>query len=344
MRFRSDNVAPAAPEILEALNRANAGAADAYGADDWSGRLNETYSRLFEHEVFVYPVATGTAANAIALAAVCPPWGAILAHQEAHIEGDEAGAPEFYSGGAKIELVGGAHAKIGAREMDSHLRRLRHGVHSPAPAAISVSQASERGTVYRSDELAAIAAIAKHNGLRMHMDGARLANALAFLGCSPADITWRAGVDLLSFGATKNGALFGEAIITFDNALAEQIERRRKRGGHLFSKARYGAAQLLAYVEDDLWLRLGARANDLAARIGLAAGPLLSAPVESNQVFIKPGVEGLQELRAAGVEFYEWGVSDSGEGRLVVSWDQDEAEVDALCTLLAALQRSLINF
>jgi threonine aldolase len=337
MNFRSDNTAPAAPEILAAVAAANAGAASAYGDDEWSARLNRVFSALFEREVMVFPVSTGTAANAIALASAIPPWGSVLAHREAHVESDECGAPEFYSGGAKIEVLDGADAKLAAPMVEAHLQRLRHGVHSPLPAAISISQASERGVAYRPDEIAALSAVARLESMALHMDGARFANALAFLGCAPADITWRVGVDLLSFGAAKNGGLGPEAIVAFDLSRGEQIERRRKRGGHLLSKQRYAAAQLLAYVENGLWITLASRANALAARIGEAAARFLSAPVETNQVFIKPGVEALASLRAAGAEFYDWGDKDGGEARLVASWNQDEAEVDALCTLLAKL-------
>jgi threonine aldolase len=344
MHFKSDNTAPAAPQLAAAAASANTGAANAYGEDTWSQRLNGAFSELFGREAFVFTVATGTAANAIALASAAPPWGAVFTHREAHIECDEAGAPEFYSGGAKLELVDGSHAKVEAHAVETRLRRLRHDVHSVVPAAISISQPSERGAVYRPEEIARLSVIARREKLALHMDGARLANAVAFLNCAPADITWRAGVDLLSFGATKNGALGAEAIIAFDAKYTDDIVRRRKRGGHLLSKGRYAAAQLLAYIEDGLWLSLAKRANELAMRIGVAADVFLSAPVETNQVFIKPGVEGLKELRAAGVEFHDWGAEGSGEGRLVVSWNQDEAEVESLCLLLSALKRSVVQF
>jgi threonine aldolase len=337
MNFKSDNTAGAAPEIVQALLDANAGAAPAYGEDAWSHRLDDVFSALFEHEARVFTVATGTAANAIGLASAVPPWGGVLCHREAHIEVDECGAPEFYSGGAKLVLIDGADAKIGADALEEALLRNRRGVHSVVPSALSLSQTTERGAVYRVDEIVALGAIARREGLALHMDGARLGNALAFLGCSPADVTWRAGVEILSFGATKNGAIAAEAIVVFDPARAEAIERRRKRGGHLLSKGRFVAAQLLAYVEDGLWLRLAARANALAAQLGAAAGAALSAPVETNQVFIKPGVEKLALLRAAGAEFYDWGAEGSGEARLVVSWNHAEAEIEAMCAKLRDL-------
>jgi threonine aldolase len=337
MNFRSDNTAPAAPEIMAALNAVNEGAASAYGEDQWSKRLDEAFGALFEHDVRVFTVASGTAANAICVATLTPPWGAVLCHREAHIECDECGAAEFYSGGGKLVLVDGAAAKITPDALAEGVARNARGIHSVVPSSVSISQTTERGAVYRPDEIAELSEIAKRAGLGLHMDGARFGNAMSALGCKPADVTWRAGVDLLSFGATKNGALAAEAIVCFDPKRAEEIARRRKRSGHLFSKGRFVAAQLLAYVEDGLWLRLAERANGLAKRLGEAAGAVVSVPVESNQVFIKPGVAGLEKLRAAGAEFYDWGVEGSGEARLVVSWNQSETDVDAMARALSAL-------
>jgi len=340
MNFRSDNTAAAAPQILDAIIAANNGAAAAYGDDALTKRLDAVFSELFEHEARAFLVISGTAANSIALASVTPAGGSILCHREAHIECDECGAPEFYSGGAKLVLIEGESAKIDAAGLEEGVARNRRGVHSVKPAAVSISQASERGAVYTPEELRALSAIARREGLAFHMDGARFGNAVAALGCTPADLSWRAGVDLLSFGATKNGAIGAECIVVFDPARAESIERRRKRGGHLICKSRFVAAQMLAYLDGGLWLSLARRANALAARLGEAAKPVLSSPVETNQVFIKPGVEALARLRAAGAEFYDWGADGSGEARLVVSWNQPEAEVDALCALISkALSR-----
>jgi threonine aldolase len=338
MNFISDNTAAAAAEIMAALTAVNEKPAAAYGDDPWSRRLDEAFSALFEREAAVFTVASGTAANAIALASAVPPWGAILCHREAHIERDECGAPEFYSGGAKLALIEGPAAKVTSEALQAALARFGRDIHSVQPAALSISQATERGAVYRADEVAALGEIARRAGLAFHMDGARFANAVAALGCAPADITWRAGVDLLSFGATKNGALAAEAIVVFDSARAEEVARRRKRGGHLFCKGRFPAAQLLAYLEGGLWLQLAARANGLAKRLGDAAGAHLMLPVETNQVFIKPGVEALARLRAAGAQFYDWGAPDSGEARLVVSWNQREADVEAMRDALASLR------
>lgn len=336
MNFKSDNTATAAAEIIAALTAVNEAPAAAYGEDPWSRKLDEAFSVLFEREVRVFTVASGTAANSIALASAVPPWGSILCHREAHIECDECGAPEFFSGGAKLVLMDGDAAKVTPAALEEAIQRNARGIHSVQPAAISISQATERGAVYRPDEVAALGAIVRRAGLAFHMDGARFANAVAHLGCKPADISWKGGVDFLSFGATKNGALAAEAIVVFDLDRAEEVARRRKRGGHLFCKGRYPAAQFLAYLENGLWLKLAARANGLAKRLGEAAGAALSVPVETNQVFIKPGAEALAKLRAAGAEFYDWG-ADGDEARLVVSWNQNEADVDKICAALRAL-------
>ena len=338
MNFRSDNTAPAAPEIIAALTRVNEGAASAYGEDRWTKLLDEKFSALFERDVRVFTVASGTAANAISIASLTPPWGAVLCHREAHIECDECGAAEFYSGGAKLVLIDGDAAKLTPATLQEAILRNDRGIHSVKPAAVSVSQATERGAIYKPAEIAAIGNVAKAAGLGLHMDGARFANAVAALGCEPADVTWRAGVDLLSFGATKNGAIAAEAIVCFDPARAEEVARRRKRSGHLFSKGRFVAAQLLAYLEDDLWLQLARRSNALAARLAEAASLHLSHPAESNQIFFKPGVAAFDKLRAAGAEFYDWGPSGSGEARLVVSWNQSEADIEAMRAQLASLR------
>ena len=338
MNFRSDNTATVAAEILAALTEVNKEPALAYGDDQWSRKLEEKVSAVFERDARVFTVATGTAANSISLASAAPSWGSILCHREAHIECDEAGAPEFYSGGAKLALIDGPAAKITPEHLKEALGRNARSIHSVQPSAVSISQATERGAIYRPEEVAAIGELARSAALAFHMDGARFANAVAALGCKPADISWRGGVDLLSFGATKNGALAAEAIICFNHDYAEEIARRRKRGGHLFSKNRYVAAQLLAYLENNLWLKLAARANGLASKVGEAAGALLTVPVESNQIFLRPGGAGLAKLRASGADFYDWGPEGSGEVRLVVSWNQSEGEVEAMCGLLKSLR------
>lgn len=340
MNFRSDNTAAAAPEILAALITANEGRAVSYGEDALTKAVTQRFCDLFERNVEVFLTVTGTAANAISIAALCAPWSAVLCHREAHIETDENGAPEFFSNGAKLVLIDGAAAKITPDGLGEALTRNQRGVHSVKPAALSISNATERGAAYAPSEVAALSEIARGAGLGVHMDGARLANALVHHRAKPADMTWRAGVDVLSFGATKNGALAAEAIIVFSPERVRDIARLRKRGGHLLSKHRFIAAQMNAYLEGDLWLRLAARANALAQRIAEAAGDWLSHPCESNNVFLKPGPAILAQLRAAGAEFYDWVGEGSGEARLVVSWDQAEAEVDALVALIGKLRQS----
>jgi threonine aldolase len=337
MYFKSDNTAPAAPEILAALGAANHGFARSYGEDDWSARLDSRFSELFERPVRVFPVATGTAANALALATLVPPWGAILAHDEAHIVRDECGAPEFMSAGARILLLHGPGAKLTPAAIDACIAANPASVHTVQPRAVSLTQATELGTVYTPGELAAVGAAARRHGLAVHVDGARFANAVASLGCSPADLTWRAGVDVLSFGATKNGALGAEAVVFFDTGRIADFELRRKRAAHLLSKMRYVSVQLLAYLQDGLWLRLAARANALAAQVAAACGTRLLHPVQSNEVFLHLGSAGAAALRAAGFEFYDWGATGSGEARLVVSWNQPQDDVDRLCDALQRL-------
>ena len=335
MRFFSDNTATACPEIIDAIAAANRGLEKAYGDDRWTQRLNQLLSGFFDTEVSAFAVATGTAANSLSLATLSPPYGAIFAHEEAHIVCDECGAPGFFSGGAQLTTIAGEQGKLTAAAFLQALDAHPVSVHGVQPAAVSLTQATEYGTTYRPDEIAAVSRIAHARGLRVHMDGARFANSVAFLDCSPADVTWRAGVDVLSFGATKNGALAAEAVVFFDTAAVKDFELRRKRAGHLLSKSRYVAAQLLAYVETGVWRRNAVRTNSFAQQIARAAGAMLLYPVEANEVFLRLGDERKRTLRAAGFEFYDWGPESSGEARVVVSWDQLEADVSALCHALA---------
>jgi len=335
LRFFSDNTATACPEILAAIEQANHGRARAYGDDDWTRRLDAVLGEHFGAPVRAFAVATGTAANSLALATLSPPYGAVFAHHEAHIAVDECGAPGFFSGGAQLELLPGAHGRLDGATVAAALEAHPRSVHNVQPAALSLTQATELGTVYRPAEVAQLAALAHRHGVKVHMDGARFANAVAFLGCHPAELTWRAGVDVLSFGATKNGALTAEAVVFFDAALVRDFELRRKRAGHLLSKSRYVAAQLLAYLESGVWQRNAGRTNTLAQRIGAAAGAALLHPVEANEVFVKLGLARRAALRAAGFEFYDWGAEAAGEARFVVSWDQPEQDVTALCAALA---------
>jgi len=263
MRFFSDNAAPACPEVLAAINAANR-LDTAYDGDAWSQRLNGAFSDLFGTGVEALWVATGTAANSLALAALCPPHGSILCHRDAHIQTDECGAPEFYTHGAKLLLGGGEGAKLTPEGVTDLLATVRADVHQVQPHVLSITNASEYGCVYTPDETAALGELAKKRGLRFHLDGARFANAVASLGCSPAELSWRAGVDALSFGFTKNGGMSAEALVFFKPNLIEETKRRRKRAGHLLSKGRYLAAQILALLESDLWLDNGRAANAAA--------------------------------------------------------------------------------
>ncbi len=340
MSFASDNVTGVSPEILAAIAAANEGTAASYGEDPITARVTERLAEIFEHEVAVFPVATGTAANSLALAALTPPWGAVFCHDQAHIAVDEANAPEFYSGGGKLLTLAGADGKLSAETIAKLLPGGLGVVHHAQPSAVSLTQATECGTAYRPAEIAAIAEIAHHHGLAVHMDGARFANALTYLGCSPAEMTWRAGIDALSFGATKNGALAAEAIVFFDKAKAVSLPFRRKRAGHLFSKMRFLSAQLDAYLTGELWLRNARHANEAAQRLarGLAQlpGARLRHPVEANEIFIElpePVIAGLLEQ---GFKFYRW---DGPCIRLVTAWNTEAKAVDAMIEAARVLAR-----
>jgi threonine aldolase len=334
MRFFSDNAAAACPEVLSALSRANH-LDTAYDGDAFSRQLDAALGEVFDHEVEALWVTTGTAANSLALAALCPPTGAIVCHRDAHIQNDECGAPEFYTGGAKLLLADGEGAKLAPGAILDLLGSVRNDVHQVQPAAISITNATEYGLVYTPEETAALGAIAAERKLGFHVDGARFANAVVSLGCTPADLTWRAGVDALSFGFVKNGGLSAECLVFFTKGLADATRYRRKRGGHLLSKGRYAAAQILAMLEGDVWLRNARAANDAACAIGNAAGKeRLVYPVEANEVFIKVSGQEAQRLREQGFDFYDWG---PGEARLVTSWDSDPGAVEALAAAIGAL-------
>jgi threonine aldolase len=334
MRFFSDNAAPAHPKVLEAIAAANR-LDTAYDGDEWSSRLDGAFSDLFGTEVRAFWVTTGTAANCLALAALCPPYRAILCHKDAHIEVDEAGAPGFFTGGAKLILLEGEGAKITPAALADACDRIRPDVHQVQPAAISITNATEYGLVYRAGEVAEIGRFAKERGLAFHMDGARLANAVVSTGESIADLTWRAGVDALSFGFVKNGGLNAEALILFRTELADEIAVRRKRAGHLLSKGRYLAAQLLAMLDSGLWLDNARAANDAAQALAKAAPGRLVYPVEANEVFLRMTAEEAERrLRGLGFDFYDWG---PGEIRLVTSWDQHGKALDRLASAIAGL-------
>src|SRR5215472_5418742 len=314
MYFESDNVWGVWPEMLDALGRAAAGTATSYGDDQISSRLKTRFGEIFEHEVSVFPVISGTAANALALATVVPPHGAAICHAGSHIAVDECGAPEFFSHGAKLVPLPGSHGKIDPVAVAAALAGFSRGsVHQVQPTAISIAQATELGTAYQPGEIAALAELGQRSGLKLHMDGARLANALAFLGCSPAEATWRAGVDVLSFGATKGGAFGAEAVVFFNPSDVADFAFRRKRAGHLLSKMRFISAQLEAYVADEKWLMHAARANALAKMLGSGLTKVrdveLAHPIEANIAFAYVPDRMLARLRRAGARFYDWAPS-----------------------------------
>jgi threonine aldolase len=333
MRFFSDNAAPAHPKVLEGIAAANR-IDTAYDGDKWSQRLDGAFSDLFATEVRAFWVTTGTAANCLALAALCPPYRGILCHKDAHIEVDEAGGPGFFTGGAKLILLEGEGAKLTPETVAAACNRIRKDVHQVQPAALTITNATEYGLVYQAGEVAALGALAKERGLAFHMDGARLANAIAATGESLADVTWRAGVDALSFGFVKNGGLNAEALVLFKTELADDIAVRRKRAGHLLSKGRYLAAQIHAMLENDLWLENARAANAAAQKLAKAAPQRLVHPVEANEVFLKVSADEAERLRGQGFDFYDWG---TGEIRLVTSWDQRDEDVERLASALAAL-------
>jgi threonine aldolase len=335
--FKSDNTAAVSREILAALSAANEGVALAYGADRWSERLDAVCGEFFGTKVRVFAVSSGTAANSLAIATMCPPWGTVLTHAEAHIERDECGAPEFFSGGAKLSLVEGAGAKISPAGLGARLGWFEPHVHGVQPRMLSITQSTERGAIYTPPEIATLAQIAHAKEMSVHMDGARFANALVAQPVSPADLTWKAGVDVLSFGVIKNGGMNAEAVVFFDPARVADFEFRRKRAGQLACKGRYAAVQILAYLETGLWKRNAERANALAARIAAAAPQFLSEPFATNQVFMKLGDERIAAL-SKEFGFYPWGPAGSGECRFVCSWDTPEEDVDALCAALGRLR------
>jgi threonine aldolase len=339
LNFRSDNETPAAPAIMEAMTRANRGTAHAYAEDVWSGKLDEAFSERFETEVQVVPMATGTVCNAIALACVTPPWGSVFCHRNAHVYCDESGAPEFFGNGLRLVPVEGADGKLPQRALEAAIQASEgHGVHSYVPAAVSVTQSTESGTVYQPDEIRAISEVAAAREMPVHLDGARFANAVASTGASPAELSWRAGVNLMSFGASKNGCLAAEALLLFGHPeLREHAERLRKRSGHLLSKMRYVSAQLLACLEDDLWIHLANHANRQAAKFAAAVKEHASAeiefPVEANEVFLRWSQAGFTALEDAGVEFLMWPGRDD-LARFVFAHSTDEKATDKLCKTL----------
>ena len=348
MNFASDNAGPAHPRVIEALARANDGHAHPYGADPLTAKVRSGLRDLFEApEAAIYLVATGTAANGLILATLGQPWQTVFCSEVAHIHEDECNAPEFFTGGAKLTLVPHDQGLIDpaalARAIAAEERR---GVHGPQRGPVSITQATERGTIYPPEQIAEIGAIARRFGLPVHMDGARFANALVALGCTPAEMTWKAGVDAVSFGGTKNGLLGVEAVILFDPGHAREFELRRKRGAHLFSKHRYLAAQMAAYLEDGLWLEMATAANAAAARLlrGLRQRPevRVGGNPHANTIFADWPRALHRRLHEAGAGYYLWDAPLDGPAdemltaRLVTDWSATEASVDEFLSVLGA--------
>lgn len=338
MKFFSDNAAPVHPRVWAAMQAADE-PDKAYDGDAVSKQLDAAFSELFGVDCAALWVATGTAGNCLALSAMVPPHGGVVCHREAHIEMDEGGAPGFFLHGAKLLLTEGEGAKITPETIRTVIDPIRPEVHQVQPHAISITQATEYGRVYTPAEVAAIGALAKERGLGLHMDGARFAGAVAHLGCHPADVTVRAGVDALTFGCVKNGGMSAEAIVFFAPGLADVVRFRRKRAGHLQSKGRYLAAQVLAMLEGDLWLENARAANSAAAQIAKACADRLIHPVEANEIFVIMSPAEQAALRAQGFDFYDWTapVGAPGAARLVTAWSSPPHEVEALACAISGL-------
>ncbi|HHK75170.1 MAG TPA: low specificity L-threonine aldolase [Rhizobiales bacterium] len=352
MNFASDNVDGVHEAIIEAICRANAGAASPYGADDITRRVERRFDEIFERRVRVFLVTTGTAANALCLSTLTPPYGAVFAHSHAHVMVDECGAPEFYTGGAKMIGLEGAGGKITPNMVRDEIAGFIRAEHDPKPAAITITQSTELGSVYSCDEITAFGDLARERGLKLHMDGARFANALVSLGCSPAQMSWKSGVDALSFGITKNGAMGVDAVVFFDPELARDFEYRRMRSGQLLSKGRFLAAQVEAYLENDLWLENAAHANRqariLAERLEKLAHISLALPCEANAVFAFMPRSMFEKLQAGGANFHDWIASDTdvepaGAGkvmvRLVTSFATSDQDVDRFLALAKTCEK-----
>jgi threonine aldolase len=344
--FASDNTAGGAPAILAAVMLATFGQEPPYGTDSWTSSARRRFSEIFDRDVDVLPVSTGSAANALSLATLTPPWGGVLCHRDSHINNDECGAPEFFTGGAKLIALGGENAKIDADELQAAVHRKVGDVHSVQPSVLSLTQATETGAVYAPAEIRHLAGIAKHAGLRVHMDGARFANALAALDCDPAEVTWRAGVELLSFGATKNGAITADAIVVFDNSITTELSFRAKRAGQLAAKMRFAAAQLDAYLAGDLWLANARHANAMTARLaaGLRSipGTRLAGTPQVNIVFCRLHQQVIDGLLDEGYRFYH-GRWEPGVVRFVTSFATAAHDVDELIHAVRRLTAAAIE-
>ena len=336
--FASDNYAGICPEAWAALAEANQGHAPGYGDDVWTQKAADLIREIFETHCDVFFVFNGTAANSLSLASMCQSYHSILCHEIAHIEADECGAPEFFSNGTKVLLMPGANGKVVPSEIERMVKK-RTDIHYPKPRAVSLTQATELGTVYTPDEIKAIWAKAKSLGLRIHMDGARFANAVASLGVTPKEITWQAGVDVLCFGGTKNGIHVGEAVVFFNRELAREFDYRCKQGGQLASKMRFISAPWVGMLKDGVWLRHAAHANKMATNLETKLRPLSQVnilfPREANAVFAELPQAAIDGLRAKGWKFYTF--IGQGGCRLMCAWDTTESDVDQFVSDLESL-------
>jgi threonine aldolase len=343
MDFRSDNTLGCSPEIAEALARAGSGALSPYGNDEITARVKERCRDLFETDVEILPVLTGTGGNSLAIATMTPPWGAVFCHEDAHVQRDELGAPEFFTEGAKMIPVAGTHGKIAPADLERSIHDIGDTRRMAIPSCLSLTNATEAGTVYSADETRALCDVAKQFRMGVHLDGARFANAVVKAGCSPADLTWRAGVDILIFGGTKNGAMAAELMVVFKPEMMEELRFRWHRSGHRLSKMRFLSSQFDAYLENDLWLRNARNANALAARLreGLETieGIEILRPVDANILLVRLAPHILSSLREQGFLFYDWEIFGPGAVRLVTGFSTRTEEVDAL---LAAARNAAV--
>jgi threonine aldolase len=343
MNFASDNVYGVDPRIMQAMVDANTRLTGvSYCHDDDAKRVDERLSEIFEKDVKAFLVMNGTGANSLALSAMCPPFGGVLCHEGGHINADECNAPELFTGGAKLVTMAGAGNKLTPATLKARMSQFMHGEHGAKLSALSLTNATELGTVYSVTEIKAITELVKPKGMKVHLDGARFANALVSLGCTPAEMTWKAGVDVLSFGGTKNGGMMLEAVVFFDTTLAEDFLYRRKRAGQLLSKGRFLSSQMLAYLRDDVWLpnakRANAMAQILAKGIQQSNRARLSNPVEANEVFAILPRTVFDAMLAAGAHFYEWPMDgladDEVHCRFVLSFATPEAHVEQFLKLM----------
>lgn len=350
MNFASDNVYGIHPKIFAAIDAANKGTTSSYGYDDYSKRAEEKLSEVFGKEVRAFLVTTGTAANGLALSALTPSYGAVLTHAEAHASVDECNSPEMFTGGAKIIGLHGVEGKVTPASIEKTLKGFIRGEHDPKPAALSITNSTELGRVYTPAEIKALSAVVKARKMKFHTDGARFANAVAALDVAPAEITWKSGIDVMSFGGTKNGGMLLEAVVFFDTALAEDFMYRRMRGGQLVSKSRFLGAQMLAYLEDNLWLDNARQANKLANRLaeGLKVSNRIRIPLptDANEIFAVIPRTLHDKLQAAGVQYFDWMPDTLGPGgikddeifvRFVLSYATPPQDVERFIGLMKEL-------